>query len=175
MKKKTEESWDFDDVLACGPLPMLKALWKRTEGKGQYSLEERSQTPCRRRRVLSLTDPLKTPHRPVGPRRMPNSPGYTSASEERKHSTTCANTRRLAHPTSHAHTAGHSPRGRVSLRHSRTKASSSKTAKRGASRQWDAHTCSTLDVKPRRCPKPEELLAVFYNYRVFFAHFSSYT
>ena len=32
---------DFDDVLACGPLPMLKALWKRTEGKGQYSLEER--------------------------------------------------------------------------------------------------------------------------------------
>ena len=32
---------DFDDVLACGPLPMLKALWRCTGGRGQYSLEER--------------------------------------------------------------------------------------------------------------------------------------
>ncbi|MBR6953759.1 MAG: dihydroorotate dehydrogenase electron transfer subunit [Clostridia bacterium] len=32
---------DYDDVLACGPLPMLKALWRCTGGRGQYSLEER--------------------------------------------------------------------------------------------------------------------------------------
>ena len=34
-------SLTFDDVMACGPLPMLRALWKQTGGMGQYSLEER--------------------------------------------------------------------------------------------------------------------------------------
>ena len=30
-----------DGLCACGPLPMLKALWRRFGGRGQYSLEER--------------------------------------------------------------------------------------------------------------------------------------
>ena len=32
---------DYDSVCACGPLPMLKAVWRQTGGMGQYSLEER--------------------------------------------------------------------------------------------------------------------------------------
>ncbi len=32
---------DFDSLCACGPIPMLKALWRQTGEKGQYSLEER--------------------------------------------------------------------------------------------------------------------------------------
>ena len=34
-------SLDFDSVCACGPLPMLRAVWRQTGGRGQYSLEER--------------------------------------------------------------------------------------------------------------------------------------
>ncbi len=32
---------DFDSLCACGPLPMLRAVWRQTGGRGQYSLEER--------------------------------------------------------------------------------------------------------------------------------------
>ena len=32
---------DFDSVCACGPLPMLKAVWEATDAPGQFSFEER--------------------------------------------------------------------------------------------------------------------------------------
>ena len=32
---------DFDSVCACGPLPMLKAVWEAAEAPGQFSFEER--------------------------------------------------------------------------------------------------------------------------------------
>ena len=35
------ESIDYDYVCTCGPEPMLKALYRATEAKGQYSFEER--------------------------------------------------------------------------------------------------------------------------------------
>ena len=35
------EAIDYDYVCTCGPEPMLKALYRATEAKGQYSFEER--------------------------------------------------------------------------------------------------------------------------------------
>lgn len=35
------EATDYDYVCTCGPEPMLKALYRATEAKGQYSFEER--------------------------------------------------------------------------------------------------------------------------------------
>ena len=32
---------DFDSVCACGPLPMLRAVWEATDVPGQFSFEER--------------------------------------------------------------------------------------------------------------------------------------
>ena len=35
------KSLDFDSVCACGPLPMLKAVWEAADVPGQFSFEER--------------------------------------------------------------------------------------------------------------------------------------
>ena len=35
------KSLDFDSICACGPLPMLKAVWEAADVPGQFSFEER--------------------------------------------------------------------------------------------------------------------------------------
>ena len=41
MKDKGGDEYDFDQTFACGPEPMLKALYTATDISGQYSFEER--------------------------------------------------------------------------------------------------------------------------------------
>ena len=37
----TDAMPEADSLYVCGPLPMMKAVWKKARGAGQYSLEER--------------------------------------------------------------------------------------------------------------------------------------
>ncbi|MBO5417512.1 MAG: dihydroorotate dehydrogenase electron transfer subunit [Clostridia bacterium] len=41
METEGGEAYDFDETFACGPEPMLKALYNATDITGQYSFEER--------------------------------------------------------------------------------------------------------------------------------------
>ncbi len=41
LKEAGGEAYDFDQTFACGPEPMLKALYNATDISGQYSFEER--------------------------------------------------------------------------------------------------------------------------------------